>query len=151
MEKIGFWESLFHDIGWHEREKLNEAAESIGRLSDEAGGNREHIRSLYNLDRAQAEELEQLRTILRVMGEILIDNGVVSRESLEARLDSALRKVEDEPTNISGGPYRGETRAKKKSRPLRQPKTTCARCQQEVLWIHTEAREEGSVCVSCLE
>jgi len=151
MEEIGFWESLFSDIGWHEREKLNEAAQSIGTLARETGGNRDHVRKLYNLDRAQSEELERLKSIVAVLGELLIDNGVVSRESLSARIDSALRKMEEQPDTIAGGPYRGKppTTARKR-RPPKQPTVICARCSDQVLWIHTEAMEEGSVCDPCL-
>ncbi len=150
MKKISFWESFFWDISQLEHQKLNEAASAVNQLSAEGADNRQSIRRLLNLDRVQAAEIEKLQMVISVLGDILVDQEVISREDLRARIETVLRENEQREESISAGPYRSKGQpTKRKPRVTKQPKVTCARCKQEVLWIHTEALEEGSVCDPC--
>ena len=157
MGKIGFWQSLLGDVGYYEREAINSNHESISMMMDAQASQSQHLnqqmRKLYELDHAQSKELAQLRTIIRVLSETIIDMGF-DKERLELRMEAALDDLESEKTmaqgaGAGGGPYRGGAMADAPKETKPEPKTVCTRCAKTVLMRRTTITESGNVCDRC--
>jgi len=148
MDTIGFWESLFGDVGHTERQYINQAAMELNALEADNHSLRSQIRKLYNLDKAQSAELAKLRTMVRVLMEYLVDSSTLDRTRLEERLESGFEELErkNAPEQVGpGGPYRGS--AAEATEP--EPTGTCTLCKNERLLRRTTMTPEGLVCDPC--
>jgi hypothetical protein len=143
MKKMGFWEGAIKDIGWGERKALNEAAESIRHQDGEIEGHSQQLKKLLALDTAQANEIDNLRAIIEVLSDMLVDMKVLDGDVLATRIKDKLAELEaakrPAPKTAKGGsPYRGGG-----EKPARRI-TTCTGCQQEF-----KASGSRTMCSSC--
>lgn len=150
MKPVGFWETFFSDsMGHAERERLNEAASELHMLNAQAELSRDNIGRLFDLDRAQADEIENLRVVVRVLTEALLDAGHLDRTLLDERMKTAFTELElkrnPPPADPSaGGPYRGG-----EGEPAPEPMTTCEKCREQVLARRTTITGQGVFCDVC--
>ena len=153
MSKIGFWESVFGDVGYFEREAINDNAEGMSMMLDAQFAGDEFLsgqtRKLFALDMAQSKELARLRTMVRVLSEAVTELGF-DRERLATRMDDALDDLESEKTmrqgsfNPDGGPYRAGVEGQ-----ADEPRTTCTVCKADVLLRRSNITETGQSCDRC--
>ncbi|MBT8494542.1 MAG: hypothetical protein KJO07_15910 [Deltaproteobacteria bacterium] len=157
MGKISFWQSLLGDVGYYEREAINSNHEGLSMMMQAQASQSQHVgsqlRKLYELDHAQSKELAQLRTIVRVLSETIIDMGF-DKERLEQRMEAALDDLESEKTmvegaGVGGGPYRGGPVADAPQEAMPEPTTVCTHCTNTVLVRRTTITEHGNVCDRC--
>lgn len=156
MAKIGFWEGLFGDVGHYERNAINDNAEGLSMMMEaqysNAAHNAKQMRKLYALDHAQSKELARLRTMVRVLSDVVIELGF-DRDRLANIMEDALDVLESEKTMTEGSygpdgsPYRGGGAEAQKA----EPKTTCDRCHKEVLLRRTNITEWGTTCDACFD
>ena len=139
MRKIGFFEAMFHDIGHREREALNEAAHSLAMQNITAEASSRGLEKLFALDRAQAEEISQLRALLEVISEMLIDAEIISPDALKFRMKDKLQALEEAKHST--------TDTKKPSAP--EPQSQCSQCNKTVLSRNTQISANGIVCDTC--
>ena len=85
MEKLGW----FFNNEWMQRERINEAAEEINALRSARAGESGALTRLFNLDRAQAQEIASLRVTLEVLANLLIESGTVDEKTLRYRIEAA--------------------------------------------------------------
>jgi len=154
MSKIGFWEAVLGDVGYFERQAINDNAEGMSMiLGSQAAGDEflsGQTRKLFALDMAQSKELARLRTMVRVLSEAVTELGF-DRDRLATRMDDALDDLESEKTMRQGsfnpdgsGPYRSGTASQ-----AEEPRTTCTVCKTDVLLRRSNITENGQSCDRC--
>ncbi len=147
---FNWWNS---ELGYREREALNEASLALELQDITNTSQSKSLSKLFALDRAQAEEISHLRSLVAVMAEMLVEENVISGDILEMRLKDRLREIEEakKPKTNSqsqgGHPYRGEGIPSKEQVPERT--THCSRCGEEVFARDTQITEDGVVCDTC--
>ncbi len=153
MNKIGFWDAMFSDIGAREREALNEAAHALQMQEIASDNHDRRIEKLLALDRAQGEEIAQLRIVVDVLSSMLIDAKLLDSQIMLDRVSDKRRALEESQrpktsrsTQDSGHPYRGGS-------PLREavPEVTidCKNCRAQVFARDTQITPIGPVCDRC--
>lgn len=90
------------------------------------------LRELYALDREQGRELRHLRATVRVLGELLVENGV-DPSVLQIRVQAAI----------------GETEIKAAERAKAEKMIACASCGKKVPLQRTNITASGTVCDRC--
>jgi len=161
MAKIGFWQAVLGDVGYYERDAINSNAESISMLLDSQSFRSEQLGQqmgkLFELDHAQSKELAQLRAIVRVLAETIIDMGF-DKERLEQRMENALEDLESAKTMAEGvgagvsggGPYRSSGAEDQAAVPAKpEPQCVCISCAKTVLLRRTTITERGNICDRC--
>ncbi len=152
MEKIGFFEAMFHDIGYREREALNEAAHSLTMQDIATSHNSRGLEKLFALDRVQAEEIARLRVMVEVLSEMLVDSKVLSKDTLALRVKDSFRILEESKHPVpsksaEGHPFRGGPSSKEAVAP--EPVTSCTRCGEQVYARNTQITANGTICDGC--
>lgn len=153
MKRIGFWDSVFNDVGAREREALNEAAHALEMQTIESNNHDRRIEKLLALDRAQGEEIAQLRVLVDVLSTMLVDAKVLDSQTMKDRvrdkqraLMEASRPKRGQDTDSSDHPYRGGS-------PVRAavPEATvdCKHCAEQVFARNTQITAIGPVCDVC--
>lgn len=90
MEKLGwFWNNE-----WMQRNAINEAAEEIDSLRAARAGDAGTFARLFNLDRAQAQEIAALRVTVEVLANLLIESGALDEKALRYRIEAAYADLE---------------------------------------------------------
>lgn len=87
MEKLGW----FFNNEWMQRNAINEAADEINSLRAARADSHSAIERLFNLDRAQGQELAALRVTVEVLANMLIESGVVDEKTLRYRIEAAYQ------------------------------------------------------------
>jgi hypothetical protein len=139
MSKIGFWDSLVGDVGYYERKAINSNSADIDVLKATQNASlatlRRQVHTLYSMDQAQSMELARLRVMVRVLAEMVAEQG--AGDVLAKRMEDALDGLEAEQTKAA---------AEVKSA---EPTTVCTRCQNTVLARRTVITFDGNVCDAC--
>lgn len=149
-KNLTWWNS---NLAYREREALNEASLALD-LQDITNSNQAtSLSKLFALDRAQAEEITHLRTLVGVMAEMLVQENVLSGDILEMRVKDRLREIEEarapktKSQDQNSSPYRGSGIPAAPSAP--EPVTHCTRCGDEVLTRNTQITGDGVICDGC--
>jgi len=74
-----------------ERAALNQAQDAISGLNANQAVDRSLITRLFELDRAQGEELAQLRVLVQMLFELVVEKGLASEVELTERLRQVLQ------------------------------------------------------------
>jgi len=145
MKKIGFWEGMLKDMSWDTRDAFNDAATSISIQDNALSYHSEKLQSLLALDRAQAIEIENLRGIIEVMSDLLVDMKVVDGDILGIRVKDKLAELQEarnpKPSSGRGSPYRGNPGS---ANPAGRTLRTCTKCKEEFM-----AAGSREICSSC--
>lgn len=139
-------------MGKRERSALNEAAYALELQDWKTTNHATSLKKLFALDRAQAEEIVQLRAMVTVLTELLVQEKVVAGGVLEIRLKDKLREIDEASRpkakpSASGGPYRGEGIPAQPEVP--EPVTKCSQCGDEVFTRSTQITAKGVICDGC--
>jgi len=90
MEKLGwFWNNE-----WRQRDAINQAAEELDVMRAERAGDTSALTRLFNLDRAQAQEIARLRVTVEVLANLLIESGAVDEKTLRYRIEARWSEYE---------------------------------------------------------
>lgn len=156
MKEIGFFEGLFHDIGYREREALNDAAHALQMQGISQEAQSRAMENLFALHRAQSVELRELRGVVEVLSGMLLDAGLLDHQVFADRLEDKLRTVAEpevsqkESNPRQGHPYRGAVGAQgAKSADAPLATLNCGECGEQVYAQDTQITEFGVVCDSC--
>jgi hypothetical protein len=72
------------------RQRINEAADDIDRLSGDAAGLRSQLKQLVGLDREQGRHIAKLERVVYVLMEMLVESGTVDVEKMNERIGRAV-------------------------------------------------------------
>jgi len=145
MEKLTWWQTL--GSGGSEISKINEAADEINALADQAGDLRKKIRRLFELDRDQGRALEEVKITVEVLIAALARAGVLDVDQLthDVRTEIEARFAPPPRPGGPGGPYRqGPAPA-----PPPERKVLCLECECEVPISQTYVTAHGEICDRC--
>ncbi len=155
VERISWWHSAFGDVGWKEREAINRAAVELDILKHADVANSGQLTRLFELDRAQGEEIERLRLMVRVLTELLVESNAVDGEKLKTKMQAALlaheeakkpKEVEAPPADFTGQPKTGNFMSKAVKK---DPVVRCSQCSEEMVKSDSNLTEWGLICDDC--
>ncbi len=90
MDKLGwFWNNE-----WRQRDAINEAADEINSLRAERADQSSALARLFNLDRAQAQEIAALKVTVEVLANLLIESGAIDEKVLRYRIEAGYADLE---------------------------------------------------------
>ncbi len=155
VEQISWWHSAFGDVGWKEREAINRAAVELDNLRHAAAASSGQLARLFELDRAQGEEIERLRLMVRVLTELMVESKAVDGDQLNAKMQAALqaqeeakrpKEIEAPPADYSGQP---KTRNFMSKTIKKDPVVRCGQCSEELVKSDSNLTEWGLICDGC--
>lgn len=90
MERLGW----FFANEWAQRNAINEAASAIDSIIAARAGDAGTFARLFELDRAQAQEITAIKVTLEVLANLLIEAGIVDQKALRYRIEAAYAELE---------------------------------------------------------
>jgi hypothetical protein len=99
MRKFGGWEKwLFSDSwgDWRQYDALNEAADEIAAATAASASSSAALEKLFQLDRAQGEEIARLRITVQILISMLSASGGLDARELGFKAEAALADFEAE-------------------------------------------------------
>ena len=160
MKKIGVFEMAWKGMSVWDRQAFNNAADSINAVQAQqsAAGHKTtaQLRTLFELDEAQGEEILRLRVVVEVLSKMLLDAGVIDETVFGHRLEAAIEEVDYEKNEAIAAEQAKREQAELIESKRRQiaatgveGTSTCASCGQRVATRETQLTGEGSVCDRC--
>ena len=156
VERISWWHTAFGDVGWREREAINQAANELDILRHAEIANADQLQRLFQLDRAQGEEIERLRLTVRILTELLLEAGAVDPQKLQERMQAALQAHEEakRPKQVPPPPkdHTGQPKPKNymsSAQPQPERIVRCAQCSDEMPQSDSNFTEWGLICDDC--
>ena len=133
MKETSWWDLVFGDVGWVERQRLNEASSELGDLRNSSQLRSSQIEKLFELDKAQGREIERLRLTVRVLTELLVDTMGLDEKILHYRMEAAVDEAQRAHEEKSA---RGKV-------------VRCSTCSQKAPFAEMEFIGFGLVCEAC--
>jgi hypothetical protein len=90
MERLGW----FFSNELAQRNAINEAASDIAGMQAARAGDAGTFARLFELDRAQAQEITSIKVTLEVLANLLIQAGIVDEKTLRYRIEAAYGELE---------------------------------------------------------
>jgi protein-disulfide isomerase-like protein with CxxC motif len=90
MERLGW----FFNNEMAQRNAINEAAAAINAIGAARAGDAGTFARLFELDRAQAQEITAIKVTLEVLANLLIEAGIVDEKALRYRIEAAYAELE---------------------------------------------------------
>ncbi len=163
MKQIGFIESLLLDTPYATQRRFNEAAAAISHTQQKQAEHEaatytmaSQLRSLFELDEAQGEEIARLRAVIEVLCKMLLEAGAIDETVFSYRLDAAIeesQRVKNEAIAADAARRAEAERARAASAEMAAEgvggTTTCSACGEDVPSRATQFTESGVVCDAC--
>ncbi len=133
MKKLGWTDVAFGDVGAREYGVINSAVAGIEALQTADVSLAEQVHKLFQLDIAQADEIDRLRLTVRVLTEVLVDTLGLDETVLQYRLEAAIDEA-------------GEAKRKAQEQGAM---VRCESCSATVPASKTNITAFGVVCDAC--
>lgn len=152
MKKLSNWGSSEQA----ERAAINEAADELDSLTWQTSDLSARTQRLALRQQELVREVTSLRTVVRVLSELLIEAGAVNHAALSERITAALDALEPQkpaarppmPREHGGASYR-DNGVPHVSPPPPLREVRCTRCQAMVPAPETTVTEDGALCEEC--